>query len=142
MTASDGSTVSLADYRGKKNVVLYFYPKDFTPVCTRETCGFRDMLAELGDDTTAVIGVSADDDASHEEFRSKHQVNFALLTDHDGALAKRFGATASGLGSLLSKTKRLTFVIDKNGTIVEILEGALSASKHVDGARAALAKLA
>lgn len=139
-TASDGAHVSLASYRGQKHVVLYFYPKDFTSVCTRETCGFRDMLSGLSEDDTVVIGVSTDDDASHEKFRAAHQVSFPLLADPQKTIARQYGA-AGGLFGVLGMTKRLTFVIDKNGTIAEILGGAFDANKHVEGARRALERL-
>lgn len=140
-TASDGTAVRLSDFRGKKNVILYFYPKDFTPTCTRETCGFRDLLAKLGNEETVVIGVSADDDRSHEQFREKHQVSFPLLADPDKAIARKYGA-AGGLTGMLGMTKRLTFVIDKNGLIAEQLSGMFDAGKHVEGARKALERLA
>ncbi len=138
--ASDGTAVTLSEHRGKRNVILYFYPKDFTPTCTRETCGFRDLLSKLGSDTTAVIGVSADDDSSHEDFRAKHEVNFPLVADPDKKIAKLYGA-AGGLTGVLGMTKRLTFVIGKDGRIAEALTGMFDASKHVEGARKALERL-
>lgn len=141
-TSSDGKSVSLADFLGKKNLVFYFYPKDFSPVCTRETCGFRDLLAELGDEHTAIIGVSGDDDESHEEFRKKHDVNFDLLTDPEGKLAERFGAKSSGLGGLIGKTKRVTYVIDKKGIVRGVFDSMLRAGQHLDGTRSVLAQLA
>src|SRR5258706_15527782 len=93
LTSSAGDRLRLSDFRGKKNVVLYFYPHDFTPVCTRETCGFRDMMSELAGKDTEVIGVSFDDDASHEAFRKEHSVPFALVADTQRALAKTYEAT-------------------------------------------------
>ena len=140
-TASDGSAVSLAALRGKKNVVLYFYPRDFTAVCTRETCGFRDLLEQLGGDETEVIGVSSDSDAKHEDFRAEHRVGFPLLADADKRIAKLYGASG-GLFGVLGMTSRITYVIGKDGTIAAKLAGAFSAAKHVEGARDALAKLA
>src|SRR5262245_60599967 len=71
----------LSDFRGQKNVVLYFYPRDFTPVCTAEACGFRDMYEELASQDTEVIGVSVDDDASHDRFAAHHHVTFPLVAD-------------------------------------------------------------
>ena len=131
----------LSDFRGQKNVILYFYPKDFTPTCTKETCGFRDLLTKLGSESTAVIGVSADDDSSHESFREKHEVNFPLVADPKKEIAKKYGA-AGGLTGVLGMTKRLTFVIGKDGVIAEVLSGMFSADKHVEGARKALERLA
>lgn len=140
VTSSDGRPLKLADFRGKKNVVLYFYPQDFTTVCTRETCGFRDMYEDLKSKDTEVIGVSFDDDASHEKFREKHNVPFALVADTNKALADQYGAK-SVLTSLFGKASRVTYVIDKNGKIAGVFKAELSASKHLDGVRDCLAKL-
>ncbi|HEY8076524.1 MAG TPA: peroxiredoxin, partial [Labilithrix sp.] len=111
VTASNGSRISLSDLRGKKNVVLYFYPGDFTPICTKETCGFRDAYAELATGDTEVIGVSVDSDDSHRKFAQKYGIPFALVSDGDKDLAKKYGAT-SFFRDLLGKTGRITYVID------------------------------
>jgi peroxiredoxin Q/BCP len=140
VVSSSGKALKLSDFRGKKNVVLYFYPGDFTPVCTKETCGFRDMYAELESKDTEVIGVSVDSDESHRKFAEEYKVPFALVSDKDKDLAKAYGAT-SFLGKILGKTGRLTYLIDKNGVIAGIFQGELSASKHVDGVRGAMSKL-
>jgi thioredoxin-dependent peroxiredoxin len=140
VTAADGRALSLAEFRGKKNVVLYFYPADFTAVCTKETCGFRDSYEDLASKDTEVIGVSIDDDASHRKFAEKYNVPFALVSDPDKALSQKFGATG-GLIGLLGKSRRVTYVIDKQGVIKGVFQGELSASKHVDGARAVVATL-
>ena len=132
--------LKLSDFRGKKNVVLYFYPQDFTTVCTRETCGFRDMYEDLKSKDTEVIGVSFDDDASHEKFREKHHVPFALVADTNKALAERYDAK-SIMSSLIGKASRVTYVIDKNGKIAGAFKAELSATKHLDGVRDCLAKL-
>lgn len=130
----------LDEFRGKKNVVLYFYPRDFTPVCTQEACGFRDLYDELASHDTEVIGVSVDDDASHARFASEHGVTFPLVADPDRTLAKRYHAT-SVLRDLLGATKRVTYVIDKQGTITAVFDSAVFAQKHVRGVQAAIAKL-
>jgi peroxiredoxin Q/BCP len=137
----DGATrpLRLSEFRGKKNVVLYFYPHDFTPVCTKETCGFRDLYEELADDDVEVIGVSVDDDASHARFATKYGVKFPLVADPEKTLAKRYQAT-SLLRDIMGASKRLTYVIDKQGVIVAAFESQLRASQHVDGVKAALAK--
>lgn len=140
-TSSAGTAVKLSDYRGKKNVILYFYPKDFTSVCTKETCGFRDLLGKLGNGDTEVIGVSADSDSSHEDFRKKYELGFPLLADPDKKIAKLYGAYG-GLTGVLGMTKRITFVIGKDGKIAEALDGFFSADRHVEGARMALERLA
>jgi peroxiredoxin Q/BCP len=131
--------LKLSDFRGKKNVVLYFYPHDFTPVCTKETCGFRDLYEELADNDVEVIGVSVDDDASHARFASRYGVKFPLVADPEKTLAKRYQAT-SLLRDMLGASKRLTYVIDKQGMIAAVFESQLRASQHVDGVKAALAR--
>lgn len=130
----------LAELRGHKNVVLYFYPRDFTPVCTQETCGFRDMYDELAGHDTEVIGVSVDDDESHARFASMHRVKFALVADPDKKLARQYHAT-SLLRDVLGATKRITYVIDKQGKIAAIFDSQLFAKQHLGGVKAAIAAL-
>jgi peroxiredoxin Q/BCP len=130
----------LRDFRGQKNVVLYFYPKDFTPVCTREACGFRDSYDELVSRDTEVIGVSVDDDQSHQRFAQKHSVGFPLVSDPQRELVRSYQAT-SALRDLLGATKRITYVIDKQGKIAAVFESQIRASQHVDGVKAAIARL-
>ena len=137
---SDGGKISLADYRGKKNVVLYFYPGDFTLVCTREACGFRDMYEDLKGADTEVIGVSTDSNESHKKFIAEYKLPFPLLSDKDKKIAQAYGAT-NLVTDLLGRVSRVTYVIDKNGKIAAVLKAELSASKHVDGVKEALAKL-
>jgi thioredoxin-dependent peroxiredoxin len=141
VTSSDGKPLNLADFRGRKNVVLYFYPRDFTMVCTRETCGFRDMYEDLASQDTEVIGVSFDDDATHESFRKEHHVPFPLVADTQHALAEAYGATSSTIGKLLGRASRVTYLIDKGGKIAGIFKAELSAKTHVDGIREALQRL-
>ena len=140
VVSSGGKSLKLSDFRGKKNVVLYFYPGDFTPVCTKETCGFRDMYAQLESSDTEVIGVSVDSDESHKKFAAEYKVPFELVSDKNKDLATAYGAT-SFLGKLLGKAGRITYLIDKKGEIAAVLQGELSASKHVDGIREAMKKL-
>ncbi len=91
LKATNGKTVKLSDFKGK-NVVLYFYPKDDTPGCTKEACAFRDRHSEIEELGAVVLGVSPDDVASHGKFTEKFQLNFPLLADTDHALAEKFGA--------------------------------------------------
>ncbi len=137
VVSSSGKALKLSEFLGKKNVVLYFYPGDFTPICTKETCGMRDMYADLESHDTEVIGVSVDSNESHEKFAAEYKVPFALVSDSNRALAKTYGAT-SFLRDLLGKTARMTYVIDKKGQIAGIFQGELSASKHVEGVRNAI----
>ena len=90
VTSSSGKSLKLSEMLGKKNVVLYFYPGDFTLVCTRETCGFRDAFEELASKDTEVIGISVDSNESHEKFAKEYNVPFSLVSDENRALAKEW----------------------------------------------------
>ena len=141
VVSSAGKALKLSDFAGKKNIVLYFYPGDFTPICTKETCGMRDMHADLESKDTEVIGVSVDSNESHQKFAAKYDVPFALVSDAKRELAKTYGAT-SFLRDILGKAARITYVIDKKGEIAGIFQGELSAAKHIDGVRETVKKLA
>jgi peroxiredoxin Q/BCP len=140
--ASDGRRIRLSEYRGKKNVVLYFYPKDFTRVCTAEACGFRDLTKDgaLGDGSVEVIGVSGDTVDSHQRFVERHGLNFPLVSDRDRAIGRKY-ETSGFLVDTLKISKRVTYVIDRAGKIAAVMDGFFSADGHIDGARAALQKL-
>lgn len=107
-----GKTVSLSDFKGKKAVVLYFYPRDNTPGCTKEACQMRDSREALAAMGVEVLGVSTDSVRSHENFRDKHGLNFTLLSDEDGSIVRAYGVE-SERGS----AKRVTFLIDKAGVV-------------------------
>ena len=115
-----GDSVSLADLRGKK-VVLYFYPKDDTPGCTKQSCGFRDSHAEFEAHDAVVLGVSPDGEASHAKFRSKYDLPFTLLVDKDHAIAEAYGVWAEKKmsGRSYMGIVRSHFVIDEEGTIID-----------------------
>jgi peroxiredoxin Q/BCP len=132
-----GKTVCLGDYRGKKAVVLYFYPKDDTPGCTAESCEFRDRYQDFQDAGAEVIGVSSDSEASHRKFADKHELPFVLLSDRGGAVRKKYGVPAT-LGLLPG---RVTFVIDKQGVVRHVFNSQFQAKKHVGEAVAALGGL-
>jgi len=114
-----GNTVRLSDFRGRK-VILYFYPKDDTPGCTREACDFRDAKAQFDAAGAVILGVSADDGASHEKFAGKYNLPFTLLSDRDHAVAKLYGVWKehSLLGKLGFGIERSTFLIDEQGNLV------------------------
>ena len=116
-----GASVKLKDLRGKK-VVLYFYPKDMTPGCTTEACDFRDNWAALGKKGAVVYGVSPDSVASHDKFKAKHDLPFALVSDPDHALAEAYGVwrEKSMYGRKYMGIVRSTFLIDEKGKIAEI----------------------
>ena len=118
--AHDGSQVKLSALKGRP-VVLYFYPKDDTPGCTVEACGFRDAHAQFGRHKAVVLGVSPDSPRSHVKFREKFQLPFTLLADEDHSLAERYGAwrEKSMYGKTYMGVARSTFVIDAAGTIAK-----------------------
>jgi peroxiredoxin Q/BCP len=113
-TAHDGAHVSLAALKGKP-VVVYFYPKDDTPGCTKEACELRDQYTKIKETGAVVLGVSTDDNASHSAFATKHNLPFQLLPDKDAAIAKAFGVSLR-----LGMAKRVTFVIDRGGKIAKV----------------------
>lgn len=121
LPADDGTTVSLSDYAGK-TVVLYFYPRDDTPGCTREACGFRDQHAALARRGAVVLGVSPDTVASHAKFRDKFTLNFRLLADTDHKVAEKYGAwrEKNMYGKKSMGIQRSTFLIDPAGKVVKV----------------------
>jgi peroxiredoxin Q/BCP len=129
-----GRMVGLADFRGRKPVVLYFYPKDDTPGCTKEACAFRDQYEDFTAAGAEVIGVSSDDSTSHRAFAQKHRLPFTLVADVDGQVRKRYGVPAT-LGFLPG---RVTFVIDKDGVVRHVFNSQTQATKHVEESLAAL----
>lgn len=133
-----GGQISLADYRGASAVVLFFYPKDQTPICTREACTFRDAYEDFVQAGAVVIGVSSDSVESHRAFAAGHGLPFVLLSDEDGSLRKAFGVPKS-LGVLPG---RVTYVIDKEGGVRHIFSSQLSAERHAREALDVVRKLA
>jgi thioredoxin-dependent peroxiredoxin len=131
---ANGRTVRLSEFRGKHSVVLYFYPKDDTPGCTKEACGFRDHHEEFVQLGAAVIGVSSDSSASHDRFAAKYWLPFTLLADAGGAVRRLYGVPAT-LGLLPG---RVTFVIDREGVVRHVLNSQLDARRHVEEALASL----
>ena len=126
-TLDDGSTFRLADYKGQKNVVLYFYPKDFTPGCTREACNFRDEAEVIDMRDAVVVGVSADTAESHRAFKEQHNLLFPLVADSDKRIIKLY--KAEGLLGLM--TARVTYVIDKEGTVRRAFRHDFNIGKHL-----------
>ena len=118
-----GETVSLKDLRGQK-VVLYFYPKDDTPGCTKEACSFRDAFSQFKKKGIAVLGVSPDSEASHQKFVTKYKLPFTLLADTDRSIAEAYGVWGEKkfMGRTYMGVHRITFLIDEKGKIKKIFE--------------------
>ena len=125
-----GETVRLADFRDKSAVVLFFYPKDNSPICTAEACAFRDRYEVFRDAGAEVIGVSTDSTASHRDFAGRNRLPFRLLSDADGALRASYGVPRT-LGVLPG---RVTYVIDKQGIVRLIFSSQLQSARHVEEA--------
>ena len=128
LSSATGEPLSLSDFRGKSEVVLYFYPKDNTPVCTAEACSFRDRYEAFQDAGAEVIGVSADSPESHRQFAGRHQLPFRLVSDSDGALRALYGVPKT-LGLFPG---RVTYLIDRQGIVRHIVSSPFQAAKHVD----------
>ena len=122
-TDANGEAVSLKDLRGQK-VVLYFYPKDDTPGCTKEACSFRDAFSQFKKKGIAVLGVSPDKEASHQKFITKYKLPFTLLADADRSIAEAYGVWGEKkfMGRTYMGVHRTTFLIDEKGKIKKIFE--------------------
>ena len=128
LTSQFGSLVSLQDFRGKKSVVLYFYPKDDTPGCTAESCAFRDSYEVFQANGAEVIGISADSPDSHERFAAKYKLPFTLLSDNGNQVRKLYGVPSTfGLFP-----GRVTYVIDQQGVVQHIFNSQLNFKAHVE----------
>jgi peroxiredoxin Q/BCP len=122
--------VNLKDFIGKKIIVLYFYPKDFSMGCTAEACAFRDSYEAFKDAGAEVIGVSSQSVDSHKRFASTNNLPFILLSDEDGRVRKLYGAS-SAFGLLPG---RVTYVIDKKGIVRHVFSSQLNPTKHIEEA--------
>ena len=127
LSTQDNERIALTDYQGEKAVVLFFYPRDGTPVCTKEACAFRDAYEDFVDAGAAVIGVSGDSAARHQAFASSHRLPFVLVSDSDGQARRAFGVPKS-LGILPG---RVTYVIDKEGIVRHVFRSQFAADRHV-----------
>ena len=134
LLADNGETVSLQDFRGKK-VILYFYPKDDTPGCTTQACGFRDAYPQIEERNAVVVGVSPDDVNSHQKFKTKFDLPFLLVADSDHTLAEAYGVW--GEKSMYGKTflgvTRSHFVIDEAGRLLDV-QGKINPTDSVSAA--------
>ncbi len=126
LLSNRGNYVSLRDFLGRKNLVVYFYPKDFTRGCTAEACSFRDSYEAFKNLGAEVIGISSDDQNSHNAFAKEHNLPFILLSDTDGSVRKAYGVKKS-LGLFEG---RVSFVIDKKGIVRHVFSSQVRATAH------------
>ena len=134
---ANGELVSLSDFRGRSDVVLFFYPKDNSPVCTAEACSFRDSYEVFCDAGAEVIGVSADSSQSHERFAARFRLPFVLLSDTGGLVRERYGVSKT-LGIFPGRS---TYLIDREGIIRHIFSSQFLPTKHVSEALAVLKRV-
>jgi len=122
LPSTTGEPVSLKQFKGKKTVVLYFYPKDDTPGCTREACDFRDLVAEFEKANSVILGISTDPIESHLAFAAKHKLPFTLLSDAEAEVSKKYGVYKQKnlYGKKSMGIERTTFVVDRTGRIAQI----------------------
>ncbi len=141
LASTEDREISLADFKGKQSVVLYFYPRDDTPGCTAEACSFRDLRALFNEHGAEILGVSADTVKSHKKFRDKFQLTFPLLADTDHAVAEQYGVwqLKKFMGREYMGIARTTFVIDKNGKITAVFPN-VKVEGHADAVLKALEK--
>ncbi len=124
-----GTMVSLRDFVGKKNVVVYFYPKDFTPGCTKESCTFRDRYEGFTKMGAAVVGISSDSVESHGKFASKYHLPFDILSDDGGKVRALYGVPSS-----IGFPGRVTYIVDKQGVVRHIFSSQFRPKKHINEA--------
>jgi thioredoxin-dependent peroxiredoxin len=134
---ASGDLVSLSDFRGRSDVVLFFYPKDYSPVCTAEACSFRDSYEVFREAGAEVIGISADSSQSHGRFAARFRLPFVLLSDKGGVVRRRYGVTKT-LGIFPGRS---TYVIDRVGVIRHIFSSQFLPAKHVSEALSVLERL-
>ena len=126
-----GEKFKIETVLGKKNLVIYFYPKDDTPGCTKEACSFRDQFEVFSDADTMIVGISAQSVESHFEFAKKHHLKYTLLSDAGNKVRKLFGVPTSFLGLIPG---RVTYVVNKQGKIAYMFNSQFRVEKHVDEA--------
>jgi len=125
----NGKEFNVKDFIGKKNLVIYFYPKDDTPGCTKEACYFRDQYEIFNEADAMIIGISSQSVESHKKFAEKYKLSFTLLSDENSIIRKMFGAFSFGI-----VPGRVTYVVDKKGIVKYIFNSQTEATKHVDEA--------
>lgn len=125
----NGQTINIKEYIGSKNLIIYFYPKDNTPGCTKEACSFRDAMQDLNNLDCEVFGISADSVASHKKFANQFRLTFNLLSDIGNEVRKSFKVPANLFGLIPG---RVTYVINKDGKVVHIINSQTNPDKHIE----------
>jgi peroxiredoxin Q/BCP len=125
-TLEDGSTFRLSDQKGLKNVVLYFYPADFTGGCTRQACGFRDAYSKIRDLDAVIVGVSGNSGESHAAFKQKYRLPFQMIADQDQKVMRDYQAAKKGI-----VRPRITYVIDKEGVVRAAFRHDIAINRHI-----------
>lgn len=134
----NGNLFDINSVLGKKNLVIYFYPKDDSPGCTKEACSFRDQFDVFREADAVIIGISGQSVESHKKFAEKHRLSFTLLSDEGNKIRKQFGVPPGLLGLFPG---RVTFVADKKGKVIYSFNSQTQATKHVDEALRILKEL-
>jgi thioredoxin-dependent peroxiredoxin len=132
----DNKEFKVKDFIGKKNLVIYFYPKDDTPGCTKEACYFRDQYDIFNEADAKIIGISSQSIKSHKEFAERYKLNFTLLSDEKNKVRKLFGAFSLGI-----LPGRITYIVNKKGIVIYSFNSQSEATKHVDEALRILKQL-
>ena len=142
LPTTGGKTISLADFTGKQAVVLYFYPEDDTPGCTKEACAFRDLGSQFAEAGAVILGVSTDSVSSHEQFAGKFGLNFPLLADTDTAVSTAYGTWGEKnlYGRKSIGMTRATFVIDREGIVRKVFPR-VKVDQHADAVLEAVRSL-
>lgn len=138
-TLSDGAAFRLADYRGSRPVVLFFYPGDFTMGCTQQACAFRDSYSDLRDAGAVLVGISRDTDASHRRFSAEYRLPYPLISDTGRAIIRAYGVER--LGGLVGLPKRVTYVIDKEGIVRAAIHHEIVMQRHLEDVLESLRKI-
>ena len=134
----NGNLFDINSVLGKKNLVIYFYPKDDSPGCTAQACSFRDQFEVFNEADAVIIGISGQSVESHKEFAEKHRLSFTLLSDEGDKIRKQFGVPTNLLGILPG---RVTYIADKTGKVIYTFDSQMQATKHVDEALRILKEL-
>jgi peroxiredoxin Q/BCP len=134
----NGNLFDIKSVLGKKNLVIYFYPKDDSPGCTKEACSFRDQFEVFKEADAVIIGISGQSVESHKEFAEKHRLSFTLLSDEGDKIRKQFGVPTNLLGLLPG---RVTYIADKTGKVIYLFDSQMQATRHVDEALRILKEL-